>query len=116
MRMHGMKGGTHLHFFKIALWLAILLLPAAAQQAPAASSALAETGPAEFAQARKLLREGKPDEAIAQLQALEARDPATKGLALELGSAHYKKGDYPKAIDYLKKATAADSANEEATQ
>src|SRR6201987_5992267 len=104
--------------FGLALWLAISLRSAGtmAQQPPAALSASAETGPAEFAQARKLLQEGKSDEAIAQLQTLETRDPAMKGLAFELGAAYYKKGDYPKAIDYLKKATAADPANEEATQ
>ena len=105
-------------FFGLALRLAIFLLSAGtmAQQPPATLSASAETGPAEFAQARKLLQDGKSDEAIAQLQTLEARDPAMKGLAFELGAAYYKKGDYPKAIDYLKKATAADPTNEEATQ
>ena len=62
------------------------------------------------------MQEGKVDEAIAQLEAIEARDPATKGLALELGTAYYKKSDFAKAIEYLKKATAVDPANGEATQ
>jgi tetratricopeptide (TPR) repeat protein len=78
---------------------------------PAAPSP--QAAPPEFAEARKLVQQGKVDEAIADLQNL---DPATKGLALELGSAYYKKSDYPKAIEYLKKATATDPANEEATQ
>lgn len=56
------------------------------------------------------------DEAIAQLRTVEARDPGTKGLALELGTAYYRKNDFPQAIEYLKKANAADPANEEATQ
>ena len=72
--------------------------------------------PSEFADARKLIQQGKVDEAIAELQAVEARDPATKGLALEMGTAYYKKSDFPKAIAYLKKATAADPANSEAIQ
>jgi tetratricopeptide (TPR) repeat protein len=72
--------------------------------------------PAEFAAARKLEQEGKLPEAIAQLQTLEARDPTTKGLALELGTAFYKKNDLTKAIEYLKKATAEDPANGEAPQ
>ena len=62
------------------------------------------------------MQEGRTDEAIAQLQTLESRDPSTKGLALELGTAFYKKSDFPRAIEYLKKATAADPANGEATQ
>ncbi len=62
------------------------------------------------------MQQGRTDEAIAQLQTIESRDPSTKGLALELGTAYYKKSDFPKAIEYLKKATAADPANGEATQ
>lgn len=106
-----------------SVWLAagifiMLSLSGVAQQAPAADAATAPAQgvPAEFAEARKLAQQGKVDEAIAELQTVEARDPSTKGLALELGSAYYKKSDYPKAIEYLKKATAADPVNEEATQ
>jgi tetratricopeptide (TPR) repeat protein len=80
-----------------------------AQAAPVAVSA-------EFTAARKLMEQGKVDEAIADLQTLEAHDPSLKGLALELGTAYYKKSDFVKAIAYLKKAAAADPANDEATQ
>ena len=100
---------------------AVLLLSVAgpSQESAAPPEAPAPTQPAhsvEFLDARKLIRQGKVDEAIAALQAVEARDPATKGLALELGTAYYKKSDFPKAIDYLKKATAEDPANQEAVQ
>lgn len=74
------------------------------------------SAPSEFAEARKLMQAGKADDAIAQLQAVEARDPAAKGLSLEMGAAYYKKSDFPKAIVYLKKATAEDPANSEAIQ
>lgn len=47
---------------------------------------------------------------------MQQRDPAAKGLALELGTAYYKKSDFPQAIAYLKKATAEDPSNEEAIQ
>lgn len=99
----------------------ILLFCAAgpAQQAspPAAPAANAqEESPPEFADARKLMQQGKADEAIAELQTLEARDPSMKGLALELGTAYYKKSDFPKAIEYFKKATAEDPENQEAIQ
>jgi tetratricopeptide (TPR) repeat protein len=69
-----------------------------------------------FASARTLLRQAKYDEAIAQLQALAAKQPALKGVSHELGAAYYQKGDYPKAVDALKKATAEDPADNEATQ
>ena len=62
------------------------------------------------------MQQGKFDEALKELQSLEARDPGAKGLALEMGAAYYKKSDFPKAIKYLKEATAADPANGEAIQ
>lgn len=62
------------------------------------------------------MQQGKLDDAIVQLQAMATSAPATKGLDLELGTAYYKKSDFPKAIEYLKKAVAADSANGEAAQ
>lgn len=73
-------------------------------------------GTADFAHARKLMQEGKLEEALAELHAVEARDPSTKGVALELGTAYYRKNDFPQAIEYLKKANAADPADNEAIQ
>ncbi len=88
-----------------------------AQQPPDAPAAqAANTEPPEFAQARKLMQHGKLAEAIAELQNLESTAPNAKGLALELGVAYYKKSDYVKSAEYLKKATAEDPANGEATQ
>ena len=49
------------------------------------------------------MQQGKVDDAIAELHTVESRDPAAKGLALEMGTAYYKKSDFPKAIEYLKK-------------
>ena len=86
-----------------------------AATAPVATPTQAAT-PAEFVEARKLMQQDKADEAIVQLQAIEARNPATKGLSLELGTAYYKKNDFVKAIEYLKKAIAADPSDGEATQ
>lgn len=67
----------------------------------------------ELAEARQLMQQGKPDEAIAKLQKL---DQSTKGVALELGNAYYKKSDFSQAITYLKKANTEDPANQEAAQ
>lgn len=101
-----------------AMLIGVLASATLAQQSAAPEAAPAPTAatPSEFAGAHKLMQQGKLDEAIAQLQAVEARDPATKGLALELGTAYYKKSDFPKAIEYLKKANAEDPNNEEAVQ
>ena len=106
------------HFVLRFTWCALLVascLAAQAQQpaAPEPAASSPQAAPPAFAQARRLTQQGKVDEAIAELQTL---DPATTGLALELGTAYYKKSDYPKAIEYLKKATAADPANDEASQ
>lgn len=88
-------------------------LPEAPSMQPSQASSGANS---DFAEARKLMQQGKVDEAIAELQTVEARDPAAKGLALEMGTAYYKKSDFPKAIEYLKKATADNPANSEAIQ
>lgn len=85
------------------------------QATPAATVPVSENA-SEFVEPRKLMQQGKIDEAIEQLHRIEARDPATKGVALELGTAYYRKNDFPQAIEYLKKANAADPKNEEAVQ
>src|SRR6266849_4352356 len=85
----------------------------AALQNPAATQSYSST---DFAAARTLMQQGKVDEAIADLKGTEAKDPAANGLALELGTAYYKKSDFPNAIQYLKKASAEDPANQEAVQ
>src|SRR5437870_626821 len=69
-----------------------------------------------FASAQALLREGKYDEAISQLQALAASNPTMKGLARELGAAYYQKGEFLKAIDNLKTAQAEDPSDNESIQ
>src|SRR5271168_5189456 len=48
----------------------------------------------EFEGARRLLLQGKYDDAIAALHALEDKSPAMRGLAHELGAAYYKKSDF----------------------
>src|SRR5882757_6587009 len=92
-----------------------------AQQSPASNAPAAQTIPSfstrpDFSHARTLTQQGKVDDAIAELEVLEASAPGTKGLDLELGIAYYKKSDYVKAIGFLKTALAADPSNNEATQ
>jgi tetratricopeptide (TPR) repeat protein len=93
-----------------------------AQQTPALAQSSAQSSPAahpatsDFSHARNLMQQGKVEEAITELHAIEGSSPDLKGLDLELGTAYYKKSDYPKAIEYLKKATPTDSGNNEAVQ
>jgi tetratricopeptide (TPR) repeat protein len=70
----------------------------------------------DFTDARRLMQQGKYDQAIAQLQELSAKDPGLKGLPHELGTAYYKKGDYMKAVESLKAALEQDPHDNEAVQ
>lgn len=84
--------------------------------APASNASRPETSDPIFAELRRLLQQGKYDEAISQLHDVEAKYPTLKGLSHELGAAYYKKTDYLSAITYLKKAELEDPADREATQ
>jgi len=84
--------------------------------APDAPSPSTSVSGADLAKAHRLIQQGKVDDAITQLRSLESRDPSADGVALELGTAYYKKSDYLNAIQYLKKASAEDPKNGEITQ
>lgn len=90
--------------------------PGGVNTASADSPQTPRAASSDFSHAHSLMQQGKVEEAIAELQTLEATAPNTKGLDLELGMAFYKKSDFTKAIDSLKKAVAADPSNSEATQ
>jgi tetratricopeptide (TPR) repeat protein len=70
----------------------------------------------DFDEPRRLLKQGKYDEALGLLQPMEQANPATPGLSHELGVAYYKKGDYSSAIIFLKKATGEVANDSEAVQ
>jgi tetratricopeptide (TPR) repeat protein len=89
------------------------------QQSAPASAPPAQTqaaDAADFSHARALMQQGKLDDAISELQTLEASNPGIKGLDLEIGTAYYKKSDYPKAIEYLRRANSLDPGNDEVAQ
>src|SRR5439155_5924050 len=86
------------------------------QVAPQQIGPQVPTGEPAFAQPRRLLQQGKYDEAVAQLQALAAKNSKVNGLSHELGIAYYKMGDYEKAIERLKKALEEDPQDNEAVQ
>ena len=69
-----------------------------------------------FASPRKLLQQGKNEEAIAELNRMKTSDPGLKGVSHELGVAYYKSGDYLKAIDSFRAASQQDPNDKESTQ
>ncbi|HET8925214.1 MAG TPA: tetratricopeptide repeat protein [Candidatus Acidoferrum sp.] len=69
-----------------------------------------------FAEARRLSQAGKFDEALAQIVALETKQPDLKGLAHEKGVVYYKKGEYLRAAASFKKALEEDPGDNEAVQ
>lgn len=79
-------------------------------------TAQAEPPEPDFSLERKLLGEGKFAEAIAELQAIQSKTPAAKGLAHEFGVAYYRRGDYVNAVLYLQKALEENPADNEAVQ
>lgn len=106
-----------LHAFFSAVLVALLsqAQPSQCQIQPDTSTPKAAPD-ADFADARRLMQEGRFDDAISRLQQQAAQNPRLKGLNHELGTAYFKKGDYAKAIDSLKKATQEDPADNEAVQ
>jgi tetratricopeptide (TPR) repeat protein len=96
--------------------LAILVSAPLFWQIAAPSAGPPQSSDSSFARARQLMDQGKFDEAITELQDLQAKQPSLKGLSQELGTAYYKKGDYIKAIDSFKKALEENAQDNEAVQ
>src|SRR5205085_2548809 len=106
---------------RLIVLVCLSTLPAGAQSASAQSptgSQPAQSEPlnSDFVLARKLLQQGKYEEAISQLSDLATKQPGLKGLSRELGTAYYQKGDYIKAVDSFKQALIEEPGNKEATQ
>jgi tetratricopeptide (TPR) repeat protein len=111
--------------FRVVLLLPIFLGAAAGSMAglPAQGNGpvsieqdVADASDAGFDGARRLLQQGKFDEALAALKELEQKNPAMAKLPRELGVAYYRKGDYANATLYLKRALAQSGEDSEATQ
>src|ERR1700676_611039 len=85
--------------------------PAASPSAASASPDSADSRADEFSAPRRLLQQGKFDDALSQLLDLQAKHPGMKGLDHELGSAYYKKGDFVNAAMYLKNAQQEDPSD-----
>jgi tetratricopeptide (TPR) repeat protein len=108
------------------LRISVLVLTGSGFALAQSTSALPRTGKSqsstpqvtdsELTEPRRLIQQGKYEQAISQLKELSAKDPGLKGLPHELGTAYYKKGDYIKAVDSLKTAIEQDPQDNEAVQ
>ena len=99
-----------------ALGVGIPQTALSSQAADSPRSAQSKADGGEFDEARRLLQQGKYDDAIGALHQLETAHPGMKGLSHELGAAYYKKGDYVSAIASLKKAQEENPGDNEAVQ
>src|SRR5438874_9567407 len=99
----------------IALFLLVSAL-AFSQGAPTPSAGLPHSSELSLTHARQLMDQGQFDDAITELQELQANQPGLKGLSHELGLTYYKKADYIKAIESLKKALEENVRDNEAVQ
>ncbi len=66
--------------------------------------------------AKRLLQQGKTDEALAMLEGISAAEPSTKGITREIGVAQYRKGDFLKAAASFKRALEENPGDNEAVQ
>jgi tetratricopeptide (TPR) repeat protein len=109
---------VHKHLLILLACLSMMSIAIAQSAVPDApsQSATAHAPEVDYTEARRLLQQGKFDDAIADLRQIQAGNPSAKGLDHELGVAYYKKGDYLKAVESLKKATSADSDDREGVQ
>jgi tetratricopeptide (TPR) repeat protein len=92
-----------------------LCVPLQAQGSLSQPTVPAQTN-SDFTKERELLRQGKYDEAIVELQQLASDHPGAKGIPRELAIAYYKKRDYVHAAQSLQQALQQDPQDNEATQ
>jgi tetratricopeptide (TPR) repeat protein len=85
-------------------------------QTASTQTAPAQNSGSEFDASRRLVQQGKYDDALASLRDVESTHPGAKGLAHEFGVTYYKKSDFVNAIAYLKKAQQENPDDAEAIQ
>jgi len=87
-----------------------------AQSAPTVSSPSSSPLAANFDSVHRLTEQGKFEEALAILGDLSKSTPPPENLAREYGIAYYRKGDYPNAVSWLKRATEENADDREVIQ
>jgi tetratricopeptide (TPR) repeat protein len=93
---------------------------AISQIAPSRESTAANSPPDSRAEslsaAERLIEEGKFDQAIQALNALQVQHPETRGVQYQIGLAYYRKNDFAQAQSAFAKAIEEDPKNREAVQ
>src|SRR5919108_4231514 len=69
-----------------------------------------------FSEAKQALGSGKLKQGLDLLKELENEGHKLQGLSFQLGTAHYKAGEYSQATPYLRQAIEEEPANKEAVQ
>jgi tetratricopeptide (TPR) repeat protein len=87
-----------------------------ALSAPAREAGSQIASPSPLDEARRLIEENKPDEALRKLGELRQKYPEMKGLEHEFGVAYYRKGDFTRAERAFAKAIEENPEDREATQ
>lgn len=108
------KGSPRMTPFRLlAIALFAVLCPQAtvSQNVPSAPAAKPSV-----ADARALLKQGKPDEALKHLDKLAASEPEAAGLEAAFGTAYFQTHKFPQAIEHLKKALIQNPSDLDATQ
>ena len=93
------------------LLLTCLSVPGVAQQPPSAN-----VPEDDLTHARRLMDEGKIEQAITILSDLVRKEPKVAGAEASLGKAYYQKRDYPQAISHLEWALKEKPDDGESTQ
>jgi len=94
----------------------VVLLFAALLGVPALQSQEISPTPDSVEKAKKLLQQGKADQALELLEAAAMAVPAVKGITREIGIAQYRKGNYLKAAAFFRKALEENPADNEAVE
>jgi membrane associated rhomboid family serine protease/Flp pilus assembly protein TadD len=89
----------------------VVAITAIAIVASAIATKRLRAGTGELSSIQHLLSDGKSDEAIAQLQALTAREPGFANAQALLASVYFQKSRYPEALAAMQKAYEADPGN-----
>ena len=96
--------------------LAWLLSTSRVAQASPQQTTARSLSSSELVQAEALINQGKLDEAIALLNELARRQPATAGLEAKLGKAYYQKRSFQQAVAHFKAALQQDPEDGETVQ